>query len=499
MQLFQVPTHQVTHLHVHQVVPAPFIPRIQVRSIPRQGLEPDLAVHARDESLDLPPAVDGRTIPDHQQPLPRHAQEMQEEFDAVQAVQRLLSHQGVDLARGRHPAHDGQVVASHLLPEDRRQSLGGIGPDQPRQQVEPRFVHENQHPALAPGLPSQFRPDLVPPAPDGLLVTLDGPPDRHLGRPVQFLEQTPDMPLVVADAELLLDDPGDAGAGPHLATKSVGLRPMPEELGDHVFLGVRQPGRVARCWVGQPCLATTMTGASEPSADRLPGGAQGLGDDPLIPAFLFQVQGLQPPPLTPVMRDEVRRFHAPILPAGKLDRLCAPASRMDMKSSSASPTLVRERRSMLPMIRMERFRTRPIRVASRTSPSTPTLAFALRNAETPRSFRVRDSSSTQPFSPHTSTGHHPVPPRGRCRDRRMTSGEPLGGLLPSRGARRRVEAAPGVAETTPSRPAPAGTPLTDRLRLCRAPRSGNPLPDDVRGRSHSSSPVHRLPTAESHS
>ena len=80
----------------------------------------------------------------------------------VQPVERLLPHQGVDLALGRHPAHDRQVVARLLLADDRRLPLGGVGPDQPRQQVEPRFVLENQHPALAPrppfAVPARPRP-----------------------------------------------------------------------------------------------------------------------------------------------------------------------------------------------------------------------------------------------------------------------------------------------------------------------------------------------------
>ena len=37
------------------------------------------------------------------------------------------------------------------------------------------------------------------------------------------------MILVVADAELLLDNLGDAGAGPDLTPEAVSLRPVPEE------------------------------------------------------------------------------------------------------------------------------------------------------------------------------------------------------------------------------------------------------------------------------
>src|SRR5581483_2258359 len=100
--------------------------------------------------------------------------------------------------------------------------------------VEPRFVLENQHPTLAPCAPEQVRPNLPPPAADGSLVALEGPLDRHLGRPAQFREQPADVPAVVADTKLFLNYAGDAGAGPDLAPESVGLRPVPEEFGDHL-------------------------------------------------------------------------------------------------------------------------------------------------------------------------------------------------------------------------------------------------------------------------
>ena len=154
----------------------------------------------------------------------------------MQPVERPLPRQHVDLPFGRHPAHDRQVVTRLLLAQDRRPRLGGVCPDHPRQQVEPRFVLENQHTALATGPPSQVRPDLVTPAPDGFLVPLDSSPDRHLRRPLQFPEQPADVVLVVADAELLLDHLGDAGTGPHLASEAVSLRTMPEELRDQMLL-----------------------------------------------------------------------------------------------------------------------------------------------------------------------------------------------------------------------------------------------------------------------
>src|SRR6266568_759941 len=80
---------------------------------------------------------------------------------------------------------------------------------------------------------------------DGLLVALDSAADGHLGRPMQVLEQTPDMVLVVRDAELFVDDEGDAGAGPDLPAQPVSLRPVPEELWDLALLSRRELGRPA--------------------------------------------------------------------------------------------------------------------------------------------------------------------------------------------------------------------------------------------------------------
>src|SRR4051812_27200031 len=68
VQLLQVPTHQVGHLHVFEVMPTPLVPRVQVRGVTRQGLQPDLAARLGYELRDLGSTVDRRAIPDHQQP-----------------------------------------------------------------------------------------------------------------------------------------------------------------------------------------------------------------------------------------------------------------------------------------------------------------------------------------------------------------------------------------------------------------------------------------------
>src|SRR6185312_7786377 len=97
MQLLQVEAHSVAQLDMFEVLPATLVPRVQVGGVTRQRLHPDLAACARHELLDRRPPVYGRAIPNHQQPLSCHTQQVSQELDAVQPVERLLPHQRVDL------------------------------------------------------------------------------------------------------------------------------------------------------------------------------------------------------------------------------------------------------------------------------------------------------------------------------------------------------------------------------------------------------------------
>src|SRR6266545_706402 len=326
MQLFQVLAHQVAHLHVLAVIPAAFVPGVEIWSVSRQSLQPDLAACAGHELCYRRSAVDRRAVPDHQQPLARHTQQVLQELDALHRVERLLPRQREDLPRRRQPAQNGQVVARLLLAEDGCLSLGTISPDQPRQQVEPRFVLENQHAALTLGAPEQFRPDPATPAADGFLVPLDGSPNRHWGRPVQFLEQLADVAFVVAAAQLLLDHQGDARTGPHLASKPVGLRAMPEKLWNQTLLSGRELGRTPRTGLRAQSLRSAVTGTGEPTADAHGGDAERFGDVVPRPALLFQVQRSEPPPLKAGSRKEIMVLHTPILGGEESNLLCAAVS-----------------------------------------------------------------------------------------------------------------------------------------------------------------------------
>src|SRR5581483_1164028 len=131
------------------------------------------------------------------------------------------------------------------------------------------------------------------------------------------------MVLVVADAKLLLDHLGNAGTGPHLTPKPVGLRAMPEELRDQALLSGREFGRAPRTGVGAQGFRSASAGPGEPTADTLGGDAECLGDVVPRPALLLQVQRSKPPPLQRVSRKGIRNLHASILCAEERNPLCA--------------------------------------------------------------------------------------------------------------------------------------------------------------------------------
>src|SRR5262249_61639189 len=117
----------------------------------------------------------------------------------------------------------------------------------------------------------------------------------------------------VANAELLLDVLGDAGAGPALTTEAVRLRPVPEEFRDRPHLVRGEPGRSTRRGSRPKCLGTVVAGAGQPPADGLLGDIERLGDIALIPTSALQVQGTEPPPFVALRRDGGEYLHPSLL------------------------------------------------------------------------------------------------------------------------------------------------------------------------------------------
>src|ERR671917_703777 len=95
-----------------------------------------------------PAAVDGSSIPQHQQ-LPHNMlpQVLEEPNHILPSVGPLLDHQ-VQLAFWGDTAHHRQVVSAQGSTNEGGLAHWGIGPHHPRQQVEPSLVHKDQSPAL---------------------------------------------------------------------------------------------------------------------------------------------------------------------------------------------------------------------------------------------------------------------------------------------------------------------------------------------------------------
>ena len=89
-----------------------------------------------------------RSVPDHQQLALGFTPHMLEKDHPLKAGQRRVAHQGIKFTSHRHAAHDRQVIVGLKRTQDRRFSSRGIGPDQPGQQIKPRFVDKHDQTAF---------------------------------------------------------------------------------------------------------------------------------------------------------------------------------------------------------------------------------------------------------------------------------------------------------------------------------------------------------------
>ena len=118
---------------------------------------------------------------------------------------------------------------------------------------------------------------------------------------------------MVVDAELLLDHASDAGTGPHLASKPVSLRSMPEELRDQPHLSGQELWRASGPGVSAEGLGPAVADPGAPAADAHGGDAQRLGDVLASPALSLQAQRSKPPPLKAISGKYVVGLHTSIL------------------------------------------------------------------------------------------------------------------------------------------------------------------------------------------
>src|SRR5665213_3289161 len=254
--------------------------------------------------------MDRRPIPDHQKLGSEVSDQVLEKLDGVQAIQRLLTHQGIDPPAQRNPTHDREMVAGLPHAKNGCVTFGGVRLDSTGQKVKARFIHENQATAFMTGFRLQARPDLRSPTLDLQFVPLCGSRDRHLRRPAKFLQEPRDLAFVIGRTKLFFNDLSDASTSPDLAPKTVSFRPVSKEVRDQPNLFGLEFWGTAGNRVCQQCSRAIVAGPSQPPADGSLADTERDGDLPLAPAGLTQRPGTHPPPLPPISWLETTRFHA---------------------------------------------------------------------------------------------------------------------------------------------------------------------------------------------
>src|ERR1022692_5054234 len=91
MQLLHVHARKIPHLDMLEMLPTTLVQRTQIGSVSRHRLQMNpLCASGRQEFLDSAPPMDRRTIPDHQQLLPRLYQQVLQK-DRKTTLSRLFS------------------------------------------------------------------------------------------------------------------------------------------------------------------------------------------------------------------------------------------------------------------------------------------------------------------------------------------------------------------------------------------------------------------------
>ena len=189
MQFLKITADDVAQLDVLEVVPAALVPRIEIRRVTRQ--RPTRILPRGPPRTPSPPPAGGWAN-DPKSPARSLIRRPRCSRNSISTPVRVLTDQGADPAVGRQAAHDREVVARLPLVDHWRPALWRIRLDHAGQQIEPRLIHENQHPRL-PGAPLRTSARRRSPPCDRRLVALDGPTNRHLRRPAEFLEEAADV------------------------------------------------------------------------------------------------------------------------------------------------------------------------------------------------------------------------------------------------------------------------------------------------------------------
>ena len=150
-QVGEAQAADVAQLDVLEVAPDALV-RVQIGGVAGELFQADaLSSAAREEVLDRLAAMDGSTIPEHQELAGDVAEQVLEEADDVGALVGVLLHQHQQPSLRGDAADDRQVVAAQRQPEDGRVPARGVGPDGPGQQVEAGLIDPDDGPAFLVG------------------------------------------------------------------------------------------------------------------------------------------------------------------------------------------------------------------------------------------------------------------------------------------------------------------------------------------------------------
>ena len=111
-----------------------------------------------------------------------------------------------------------------------------------------------------------------------LPCTRDRPSDRNLRCPTQILQHAGNVIPVVANPEFPLDNLGDTGTGPDIATETIGFGSVPEKIRDLASLRNSQLCGVTRRSMRPERLYPSVFTGMNPLANSDVGNAQSNGN-----------------------------------------------------------------------------------------------------------------------------------------------------------------------------------------------------------------------------
>lgn len=149
-EMIQIPTTQVAHLRMLQMLPHSFI-RVEFGCISGESLQMNvLRPAANEKSLHFLRTVNHRTIPDHQQFAPEIPIQMSQKGDALNSAQRFSTLQGCQLPSRGHSTHHRQMLTIKQCRQNRCLTNRGISSDHSSKQIKRRFVYTDNDAPLTP-------------------------------------------------------------------------------------------------------------------------------------------------------------------------------------------------------------------------------------------------------------------------------------------------------------------------------------------------------------